>query len=216
MYFFSHRIAFGILFTAVVFLALPVSAQTGDSLSDYNIESRLPKDEAAITKGRQLFQQHCSQCHMIQYELIGPALASIGNKRPLPWLHRFIRNSQEVIRGGDAYAGGLYGRYNNIIMPPFEFLSDREINQMLAYIKQESTMWVPTAGANPRVSMERGNSPAAQSLTTGDVLDIPVRETTFVDNDLQFFTIVMWALIPITLAIFTWIAIKLFHSTTKH
>lgn len=214
MYFLLCQKFFG-LFLFLIFWFQPGLAQVEDSLADYNIESRLPNDEAAIASGRKLFQQHCSSCHMIQYELIGPALASIGNKRPLPWLHRFIKNSQKVIRGGDAYAGGLYGRYDNIIMPPFEFLSEQEINQMLAYIKQESTLWVPTAGANPRVDMNGNNSPGAQSITTGDVLDMPVRETTFVDTDLQFFTVIMWILIPLTLGVFTWLSIKIFNSTTK-
>lgn len=215
MFFFKSRVAILVFLILFIFRVFPGNAQYEDSLADYNIESRLPKDESAIVNGRQLFQQHCSSCHMIHYELIGPALASIENKRPLSWLHRFIKNSQEVIRGGDTYAGGLYGRYNNIIMPPFEFLSEQEINQMLAYIKQESTLAVPVAGANPREDMARYHTDGVQSITTGDVLDVPVRETVFVDTDLGFFTIAMFILIPITLAIFVWISIKIFRTTTR-
>jgi len=193
----------------------PGLAQLEDSLTDYNRQSRLPTKEATIVSGRILFQNHCSSCHMIHYELIGPALASIGNKRPLPWLHKFIKNSQAVIRGGDAYAGGLYGRYNNTIMPPFEFLSNQEINNILAYIKQESTLWVPTAGANPREDMKRYHNPAVQSITAGNPMNVPVRDTVLVDNDLGLFTIAMYILVPISLALFTFLSIKLFKATTK-
>lgn len=99
----------------------------------------IPTDEAIVAHGRELFGQHCTVCHQIGQQIIGPALASVHQRRPLTWLLTFIKNSQEVIANQeDEYAQQLYEQYNKVVMPPFEFLSNDDIIAILAYIKSES------------------------------------------------------------------------------
>jgi len=103
----------------------------------------------AVAKGRALFSQHCTACHAVEKQLIGPALASVHNRRPIPWLLAFIKNSQYVIQEtDDEYAKHLFKEYKGQIMPNFEFLSNEDIYDILAYIKAESVSPTYTGGVN--------------------------------------------------------------------
>lgn len=90
-------------------------------------------------RGRRLFQAHCTPCHDVHREMVGPMLASIPRKRNEEWLIRFILNSQQVVASGDEYASHLYQQYNYQVMPSFknEF-STNDIREILRYIESES------------------------------------------------------------------------------
>lgn len=104
------------------------------------VADEIPEDVQSITEGQTLFSQHCNVCHAVGQQVIGPALASVHNRRPIDWLVRFIQNSQHVIiNEEDEYAQHLYQQYNQQVMPNFEFLSEGEILNILAYIKAESS-----------------------------------------------------------------------------
>lgn len=113
------------------------------------VPDELPSTAESVALGRDLFGQHCSVCHQVEKQLIGPALASVHNTRPIPWLIKFIKNSQYVIREtDDEYAQHLFKEFNGQIMPAFEFLSDDDILNVLAYIKAESVAPTYTGGVN--------------------------------------------------------------------
>jgi mono/diheme cytochrome c family protein len=98
----------------------------------------IPDDPAIIEAGQTLFKNNCTMCHAVTADVVvGPGLQNVHQRRPLPWLIRFIRNSQQVIQSGDAYAVELYNKYNKTQMPSFQ-LSDDEITSMIAYLKSES------------------------------------------------------------------------------
>ena len=104
------------------------------------VADEIPEDAQSITEGQTLFSQHCNVCHGVGQQIIGPALASVHNRRPIDWLVKFIQNSQHVIIDEeDEYAQHLYEQYNQQVMPNFEFLSRGEILNILAYIKVESS-----------------------------------------------------------------------------
>ncbi len=69
--------------------------------------------------------------------MIGPALKGIETRRPEEWLLKWIKNSNAVIKSGDAYAVKLYNEYNKTAMPSFN-LKDAEIKAVLAYVKVEA------------------------------------------------------------------------------
>lgn len=100
--------------------------------------SEIPSDEESITRGRELFIQHCDRCHKIGRQEIGPSLASVVDKRPVNWLLKFIQSSQAMIASGDPYAVHLYRNYSNMVMPDFLELDDSDRLDILAYIKNES------------------------------------------------------------------------------
>jgi mono/diheme cytochrome c family protein len=101
-----------------------------------------------ILQGRQLFNDNCSHCHAVGHQIIGPGLASIPKTRTKPWLNDFIKNSQKVIRSGEPHANFLFKKFNNTKMPPFDFLSNRNIEAILLYIKNESEAPVFMGGTN--------------------------------------------------------------------
>ena len=124
--------------------------------------NQVPDDAGSIAQGQALFSQHCTVCHAVGKQIIGPALASVQNRRPIDWLVGFIQNSQHVIIDQeDEYAQYLYQQYEKQVMPNFEFLSRDEILDILAYIQVESSS--TTAGVN---SITKNQAQMAQDNPT--------------------------------------------------
>jgi mono/diheme cytochrome c family protein len=98
----------------------------------------IPADNARLVHGEKLFLHNCFICHEIGREAIGPALVNIPDKRPVDWLFRFIRNSQQMIVDNDSIAAFLYKQYNHNVMPSFYRFSDEDILDILGYIKKHS------------------------------------------------------------------------------
>ncbi|HEX8328485.1 MAG TPA: cytochrome c, partial [Hymenobacter sp.] len=52
-------------------------------------------DAAAIAAGDALFKNNCAQCHAVNEQVVGPALAGITKRRPVSWLLPWIKNSSK-------------------------------------------------------------------------------------------------------------------------
>ncbi|MDN5211132.1 c-type cytochrome [Fulvivirgaceae bacterium BMA12] len=98
----------------------------------------IPSDEASIAAGKATFQELCTVCHAVDKRVVGPALMNVYERRDLPWIISFVKNSQKVISSGDPYAVALYNEYNKTQMSNFDYLSDEEIINIVAYIKHET------------------------------------------------------------------------------
>ncbi|MFM7079888.1 MAG: cytochrome c3 family protein [Bacteroidota bacterium] len=95
--------------------------------------------------GEALFKAQCAQCHSTGDDrVLGPGLKDIDKRRTEAWLIPWIKNSQAVIKSGDAYAVKIYNEYNQTAMPSFA-LTDDEIKSILAYVKAEGEK-APAAG----------------------------------------------------------------------
>ncbi|WP_276480362.1 c-type cytochrome [Paraflavitalea pollutisoli] len=92
-------------------------------------------DKAQVAAGKELFVANCGACHMIDKDITGPALAGIESRRSKEWLHRFIRNNQEVLASGDSAALKVYNDWNKTPMSVFPALTDEQIESILAYIR---------------------------------------------------------------------------------
>lgn len=166
------------------------------------VPDEVPSDAASVARGRDLFGQHCSVCHMVEKQLIGPALASVHNTRPIPWLLAFIKNSQYVIQEtDDEYAKHLFKEYQGQIMPNFEFLSNDDVYNILAYIKAESVAPTYTGGVNgidtdiadrPQEEYTEGPMDVDQNYNYGEDSDLNEnysfnQDGTEVESGTQFF-----------------------------
>lgn len=109
-------------------------------------------------EGEKIFKGNCTSCHAINEQVVGPALKDVHKKKDEAWLIKWIRNSQAMVKSGDAYAVEIYNKYNSV-MTSFESLSDKEIKSVLAYIKQESE--------KPATAAASGSSSTTQSGGTG-------------------------------------------------
>jgi mono/diheme cytochrome c family protein len=153
--------------------------------------------------GAQLFQL-CGACHTIgKGKLIGPDLYQVTQRREKEWLIRFIRNSQEVIQSGDAYAIKLFEDHNKIPMPPSTY-TDEQINAVLDYIEN----YVPGQAAA---------APAVQETTQGG--DVAAKNEFFTDDKdhaRQFGTTFIISLILMLVALFDLFVTKLIKARFVH
>lgn len=101
--------------------------------------SEIPDDSLRILHGQRLYQNHCSRCHEVGKQKLGPSLAGVVDRRSVPWLIDFIQNSQSVINSGDPYALHLFRQYSGMVMPAFDQLTDSSTLSILAYLKKESS-----------------------------------------------------------------------------
>ncbi len=100
---------------------------------------------ASAQDGEALFKANCTSCHAVKEKVIGPALAGVETRRTEEWLLKWIKNSQAMVKAGDADAVKLYNDYNKVAMTSFN-LKDDEIKAILAYTKKvaETPDAVPT------------------------------------------------------------------------
>ena len=84
--------------------------------------------------GKKLFKANCAACHNVgSKKVVGPGLQGIGEKREKEWLHKWIKNSGELIASGDPIAKEVFEEYNKLPMPP-QPLDDAQIDAILEYI----------------------------------------------------------------------------------
>ena len=103
--------------------------------ASFAVDPSVANSEEAISAGKTVFNANCKQCHKLDQKSVGPALRGITERQSVEWAKSFIVNSQAVIASGDAYANALYKEYNNTIMPAHTFLTDDDLNNLLAYIE---------------------------------------------------------------------------------
>ena len=107
-------------------------------------ESEAPKGNPYSTadqepsKGGQLFNSYCVQCHALDKDKIGPALKGAFTHwdNDTGRIAAFIRNAKQSIDGGDPRAVKIADDYNHALMTPMPHLSDDDINALLEYIAE--------------------------------------------------------------------------------
>lgn len=57
-----------------------------------------PINDSLVDEGRRLFEQHCSECHKMEYKSIGPDISDICEIRKPEWIVNFILNTKEMIQ----------------------------------------------------------------------------------------------------------------------
>lgn len=124
----------------VIFMALATTMRAQDESAD-------------IAAGEKLFKSNCAACHKLDSKGVGPALRGVGEQFEREWLYKWIRNSQGLIKEGDAQAIEIWEEWNKAVMTPFPGLSDEDIDNILAYTDQPK---------------------AAPSVPAGDVAGAPV------------------------------------------
>ncbi len=103
-------------------------------------------------KGKELFNSQCAACHKLDAKMTGPALRGISSRLTNEWLYKWIRNSQEMIKSGDAEAVRVSAEYNGSVMTAFPQLSNADIDNIIAYTsepKAEPVVVPPTGTASP-------------------------------------------------------------------
>ncbi|PKV75464.1 cytochrome c oxidase cbb3-type subunit 3 [Pontibacter ramchanderi] len=122
-------------------------------------------------QGKKIFEGNCAACHSMDADVVGPALKNVHERRGDEWLHKFIKNSQELVASGDADAVAVYEKFNKMPMPAFGgSLNDDDINHVIAYIKEASAA-APVVAAEPAATTtaEAAAPAAAQEVAFMDL-----------------------------------------------
>lgn len=118
------------------------------------------------SNGKALFEQHCTSCHAIDQKLIGPALKNAHTKYDEAWLISWIKNSADMIAKGDPKAVKIYEEYNKLAMNSFDYLSNNEIKDIIAYIGEASTA-APVAAADAGVAGTQQPANVTEAASSG-------------------------------------------------
>lgn len=97
--------------------------------------------QADVAEGEKLFNANCTSCHAINEKVVGPALKDVDKRHNEAWLIKWIKNSQAMVKSGDAEALKIYNEYNQSVMTAFPQFSDGQVKSILEYVK--------TGGAAP-------------------------------------------------------------------
>ncbi len=90
------------------------------------------------SKGGQLFNNYCVQCHALDRDKVGPALkgAFAHWDYDTARIRSFIINASEVIQSGDPRAVQVAKDWNNALMTPMPHLSSDDVDAILEYIAE--------------------------------------------------------------------------------
>jgi mono/diheme cytochrome c family protein len=98
-------------------------------------------------KGKELFNTNCAACHKLDAKATGPMLRGISAKHDMPWIYKWVHNSSELIKSGDAAAVKVYEENNKVQMTAFPQLAEADIDNIIAYTSEpKAVAAVPVAG----------------------------------------------------------------------
>lgn len=150
-------------------LLLSLSLTLIFSLTSFAQEAAAPAAPAAAApaattggdpvKGKELFNANCAACHKLDAKSTGPALRGVAGKHEMAWIYKWVHNSSELIKSGDAVAVKLFEENNKSVMTPFPQLSTGDIDNIIAYtseVKVEATP-PPGTGTLPTGGVQEGS-----------------------------------------------------------
>jgi len=116
------------------------------------------------SEAKKIFTRRCTACHTYgKGTKVGPDLKGVTERRTRPWLLRFVRSSQSVIKAGDPVASELFLRFKQQRMPDWTDLSPAQIGGLLD--------WLAARGPEQKEPDERDAALAsAADLTYGRAL----------------------------------------------
>lgn len=116
----------------------------------------LPVQAADTAAGEKLFKANCAACHKLYKKATGPALYGVGDKYDRDWLYTWIRNSQDMIKSGDAQAVAIFEEYNQAVMTAFPALTNADIDNIIAYTYSEKKAAPPPPPGTTSASASSG------------------------------------------------------------
>ena len=157
-----NSISRSLIFSFAAMLALSVTslAQTAAPAAPASAPTAVATPAATggdPVKGKDLFNSNCAACHKLDAKMTGPALRGISPRLTNEWLYKWIRNSQEMIKSGDAESVRVSKEYNGSVMTAFPQLTNGDIDNIIAYTSEPKTEpAVATTAAPPGTETNTG------------------------------------------------------------
>jgi mono/diheme cytochrome c family protein len=144
-----------LLFCLALSLTFSVSSFAQQAPAPDAAASAAPTTDAAAApaagagdavKGKELFNANCASCHKLDSKSTGPALRGVADKHDRAWLYKWIHNSSELIKSGDAEAVKIFNENNKVTMTAFPQLSEADIDNILAFTSAPKEASAPAPG----------------------------------------------------------------------
>ncbi len=117
-------------------------------------------------KGKEIFNANCAACHKLDAKATGPALRGVEAKYDKEWLYKWIKNSGELIKSGDAQAIKVFEENNKVAMTAFPQLSNEDIDNILAYTSEPAPV-VETPAPGPDAKTASNESGVSNNVILG-------------------------------------------------
>jgi len=118
-------------------------------------------------KGKELFNTNCAACHKLDAKATGPALRDVAAKYDKEWLYKWIKNSGELIKSGDAQAVKVFEENNKVPMTAFPQLSNEDIDNILAYTSEPAPVAPAVAPGAPVAGEANADSGVSNNVILG-------------------------------------------------
>ena len=126
--------------------------------------------------GEKLFKANCTACHTLDKQIVGPALKGVVERLKseqgldTEWLHKWIKDNKSLRASGDKYANEVYEKYNKTEMPAFPNLTDKDIDDILAYTSNPPAAEPAPGGATDAAATVAPSATPADRTTTNIVI----------------------------------------------
>ncbi|MBE0391640.1 MULTISPECIES: c-type cytochrome [unclassified Flavobacterium] len=125
-----------LLFSFTLMLAFSFTSFAQDAAPAAATEAPAAAPSADPVKGKELFNSNCAACHKLDAKSTGPALRGIAEKHEMAWIYKWVHNSSDMIKSGDAAAVKVFEENNKAVMTPFPQLSEGDIDNIIAYTSE--------------------------------------------------------------------------------
>jgi mono/diheme cytochrome c family protein len=119
-------------------------------------------------KGKELFNANCAACHKLDAKMTGPALRGVGDKYDKEWLYKWVKNSSDLIKSGDAKAVKVYEEFAKSNMTAFPQLSNGDIDNIVAYAMEPA----PVAETPKAATATEGSASSEGGLSNNLILGV--------------------------------------------
>lgn len=125
-----------LLFSLALMLTFSVSSFAQETAVAPAAEAAPATGAGDAAAGKALFNANCAACHKLDKPMTGPALRGVTERHDTKWLRSWIKDSQKMVKAGDAAAVKVFNEYNKSVMTAFPQLSDADIDNILAYTSE--------------------------------------------------------------------------------
>jgi len=151
-------------------------------------------------KGKAIFNTNCAACHKLDAKATGPALRGVADKYDKEWIYKWVHNSADLIKSGDADAVKVFEENNKIPMTAFPQLSNEDIDNILAFTSAPIEEAPAAAGAAAVKGGESQEGGVSNNLILGVlavVLAMLIAMLLFVKNVLNKIVVANGADMPV-------------------
>ena len=122
-------------------------------------------------KGKELFNTNCAACHKLDAKSTGPMLRGVSAKHEMAWIYKWVHNSSEMIKSGDAAAVKLFEENNKSVMTAFPQLSEGDIDNIIAYTSEPKAEVAALPGPDANKGENTGdNAGVSNNLILGALI----------------------------------------------